>query len=511
MSALDDLEREYFPDIANVIRYSGNTELLPHVDGVDFFTAIHDAIAATEGPDDRVYIVNWLFERQTFLNDHKKLNDLLVQKADDLKVDVRVIVWSGRLVLGSKRVDPDVSHEEWWINRTAEALDLFSKEVNANIENCRALRAQRPAEDIVPPLEGRVLMDWAGDYGSRHQKYVVVYRKSTGDLRAFIGIDFSMNNRNRYQHPSNDSPHELGLELRGEAGRSVWQDFKTRWEEVKTLPTARYWNGEVVEPFNPTTDASLRVPPVPSPDTVFVSPISSTSGVRIVRSYDTIKDSMLLGPDLPWTTLPPTGLQEIFTVLQQAVPAARRYIYIEDQGINNSDSYTAHRLVWPLLSNRIKQGVKVICVTSGHEDRNTDLTPSIWDTFLNFIHPDLQPNFVMYRVDKMEIHSKVILIDDEFASVGSANFWDRSMDGADTELTAMAVDPSDFVKELRVRLWADHLRVNPNDATYRPQLLNLDQSLGIFRPGWGTGISPAPPNSKLQLIGPPHPDGDDND
>jgi len=503
MAALDQLETKYFPAIPTVVPHSGNTEVLPHVDGEEYFAAIYSAIEATEGPDDRIYIASWLFERQTrLILGPKRLDQLLVAKAD-LKVDVRIIVWTGRLVLHTQDLDPDFSETEWWISRTAEALDLFGDVVGANIANVRGLRTVTTLPEIAPPLAGRVLMDWSGDFGSRHQKYTVVYRRSTGDLRAFVGgMDFAEKNVNPFLHPTNNSPHDVGVECRGEAGRSVWNDFKTRWEEVRSLPGARFRFGPIVEHFNPTTDASLHVPPVPSPGTAIVTPVVSSSGVRIVRSYDRIKDSMLWGDDLPWETLPPEGLQEILAVFRKALNVATRYVYIEDQGLNSFEGFTSHILLWPLVAAAITKGVKVIGVTSGEDDDNRVLVPSIWTVFLDHVSPVVRPNFVMYRVDRMEVHSKVVLIDDEFLSIGSANFWDRSMRFQDTELTAVAVDTGSLVKDLRVRLWADHLRVDPSDASVRAELEDLDKSLAIFRAAWGTGVSFPTPNSKLQLIGP---------
>jgi len=501
MSTIDQLETKYFPAIPGVIRHKENTEVFPWVDGEEYFAALGDAIQGTEGPDDRIYIVNWLFDRQVFVTPNKRLSDLLVEKIN-LGVDVRVIVWAGRLMTGVDGADPDldITDPAWWGIRTIDKLGLFKDVVSeTNIPNVRGLRA------LTPLLANRVLMDWSGDIGSRHQKYAVVYRKSTGDLRGFVGIDLSEKNRNPYG--GTQTPHEAGFEYRGEAVRSIWRDFKLRWDEVKSLPSKRYMWGTLVEPFN----AAIEPSPVPDPSIAIVTPVSAPNSIRVVRTYGEVKDTMLWGDDLPWDSdmIPAGGLREVQTLLDKAVPAATRYIYIEDQGINNGEDWTPHTLVFDMLEaaiNKANSDVKVIAVTSGeHDGENLTLTETIWNFFLQRILPK-QTNFVMYRVDRMEIHSKVILIDDEFASIGSANFWNRSMNGEDTELNTMIVENADVVKNLRVRLWADHLRVNPSSPIYRPQLLNLDQSLGIFRPGWGTGILPFPSGSKLQLIGPPHPD-----
>lgn len=502
--SLLELEAKYFPSIPTVIPHSQDTLVLPYVDGEDYFAAIHAAIEGTEGTGDVIYISSWLFERQTHLIiTPKTLGNLLVEKALN-GVDVRLVVWAGRLALGTDGVPSDIGRTEFWLNRAAGAADLFVREVGANILNVRGLRAATTSPDISPPLEGRVVMDWSGDFGSRHQKYTVVYRKSTGDLRAFVGgMDFSEKNRIKFNHPANASPHDVGVECRGGAGLAVWRDFKTRWEEARDLPGAKYRSMGVEDFFNPTTSASLSVPPVPSPGTAVLTPVTSSSSVRIVRSYYDVKDTMLWGDDLPWITLPAGGLQEIFTVFQKALRAATRYIYIEDQGINESEDRIGHTKLWPLIIDALFKDVKVICVTSGEGDINRSVHPTILTFFDRAEVPsEVLRRFVMHRVDRMEIHSKVVLIDDEFLSIGSANFWNRSMTGADTELNAVIVDPGDMVMDLRVRLWADHLRVDPNDQNVLPELQDLSKSLGFFRPEWGTDLTLEAPDSKLQPMGP---------
>ena len=50
-----------------------------------------------------------------------------------------------------------------------------------------------------------------------------------------------------------------------------------------------------------------------------------------------------------------------------------------------------------------------------------------------------------------------------------------------------------------MRLWAEHLRVEPGA---RGELDDLDQALGIWRPEWGAGIRAQSAESVLKLVGP---------
>jgi phosphatidylserine/phosphatidylglycerophosphate/cardiolipin synthase-like enzyme len=69
----------------------------------------------------------------------------------------------------------------------------------------------------------------------------------------------------------------------------------------------------------------------------------------------------------------------------------------------------------------------------------------------------------LFYAPNRTIHSKAVIVDDLFASVGSANFADCSMTGVDTELaigvataspTTAAGGPA-VPQDLRLRLWAD--------------------------------------------------------
>ena len=88
------------------------------------------------------------------------------------------------------------------------------------------------------------------------------------------------------------------------------------------------------------------------------------------------------------------------------------------------------------------------------------------------------------------MHSKLTLIDDRFACIGSANFFTRSMAGVDHELSVVLVDAGDDVRDLRVRLWGEHLRIDPADELTWVSLQDLDTALGAWQPGWGDAIDP---------------------
>jgi phosphatidylserine/phosphatidylglycerophosphate/cardiolipin synthase-like enzyme len=94
-----------------------------------------------------------------------------------------------------------------------------------------------------------------------------------------------------------------------------------------------------------------------------------------------------------------------------------------------------------------------------------------------------------------------MLIDDEFAAIGSANFQARSMFGVDSELQAAIVADDDLVKRLRVDLWGEHWRLDRKNPAIESALQDRDKALGLWRGVWylpDTGLWPT-----LTGYGPP--------
>ena len=129
-------------------------------------------------------------------------------------------------------------------------------------------------------------------------------------------------------------------------------------------------------------------------------------------------------------------------------------------------------------------------------------------------HPQRR-NIGLWRVERLTVHSKIVIVDDVFACVGSADIFSRSMAGVDVELAVATVTTSTCVRDLRVALWAEHLRT-PLTERLRSHLEDLDLAMGIFRAEWLPPGAPAgtwrvpglpagftPREQELTLVGPP--------
>ena len=112
---------------------------------------------------------------------------------------------------------------------------------------------------------------------------------------------------------------------------------------------------------------------------------------------------------------------------------------------------------------------------------NRTVNKDIQEKVLNLLTPDEQNNVVVYRVEGTTLHSKLLIIDDKFACVGSANMFSRSMSGTDNELSAAIVTTGSLVRDLRVKEWGEHLRLR-----YPKQLNNWKFALGMWNEEWIT-------------------------
>jgi len=513
--SLDELEFKYFlaRGVGGGIPYSGETVVIPHVDGESYFGAIADALDQCEGPGDRIYIASWYLNPSMPLRTSagsELLQEILLKKAEK-GADLRIIVATPRFSIGPVGTNP--AKVEWWLGAMGgKALSQFTH------QNIRAVMNLRHGLGITTHrIDGRVLMDWGGRNDARHEKSTIIYSLKTKELRAFIGgMDYAPDRMANELHTTL-APlpwHDVGVELRGGAAMAVLENFQTRWTETATLPSQHYWIDDSKWVFN----TFIEHPP-PSQPTNLAQPVVSAgayagSSVRILRSYEGIRafSPWLNRKDLPWNTLPPTGIREILSALQQAILEATNYIYVEDQTLNRGiieGAYIKHHLLYPTISVALARGVKVIFVSqgkSGPSEMPVSFTMSnqIRDEILAPRTPAERENFALYLITDTKVHSKVVLVDDEFASIGSANFWDRSMDGTESELNAAIVHPggqNSLIADLRVRLWRGHLRV-ASSASVDAELRDLRKSMGMWRTTWGWGITFPHPNSALKEITP---------
>jgi phosphatidylserine/phosphatidylglycerophosphate/cardiolipin synthase-like enzyme len=537
---LSFLENKYLlhGDNAPLI-FSQNSEITPIIDGVNYFQCVHNLISVTK-KDDLVFIAGWGFMPDMDIqgkahNDpnRRDIADLLVEKAAD-GVDVRLILAGGPFAASLPGVRAPINT---FRNNLLAAKDLRS-------------RMPSTREDVEePPLKDRVLLDSTGALlGSNHQKVIIV--SIGGKITALVGsIDCK---ESRYdQSPHRALPqkklwgwHDAAALITGPAAKSVLNHLVHRWQEVSTLPKEYVRISKLkFVPMNPST---LEAPKTPEqsndPDTVKSLSEEDTStqrrdqeiqisakndsrdspeideivsiqdqnkekdsnsevSIQILRSFGKWKKDSLFRPlRESWSLLPKKGVREVYQCITKALGAASRYIYIEDQYCYEAYGGNPKYEIYPFLVAAAKRGVKVILVRAGTIapkkkllDMNSSVNQDIQKKVLDPLTEEERRNVVLYQVEHTFIHTKLILIDDEFASIGSANLFSRSMAGIDHELNVVMVTTGSQVQDLRTKLWAEHLRLkSPEDPENTNVLNNLDRALGIWCHEWCQ--EDAPPN-----------------
>lgn len=503
--SLTALETRYLGAADASIR--ANSQVSARIDGVEYFDAIARAIAATGVPGDLIYIAGWRLDVQWDLTGKKPTDPghttflrLLAQKAH-AGVDVR-LVYSAH------------------VSRAAGSIAGFELPMGQLLRAAIALRSEVPAGASAPPLADRILLDFSGAlFGSHHQKFTAI--KAGTETVAFVGgIDYLPLRRDSRAHArltwSKDGSaygwHDAGIEVRGEAVRGVFETFASRWNEAATLPRRTFAYRRAPFTRHPINPGVVAAPPaVPTPSAV---PAGTTS-VKVVRSRFPLKLPDYGGGGTPWDN--GAGLTEFYDTLVAAIGGAERWIYLEDQ-------YLGDQMLGPLPSERVasayslmphlraaaRRGVKLVLVGSGKNDgdpppfalvnQTFDEAGDVKEKITDVLDAEAaaagtasaSANVAVWRMDVLTVHSKVLLIDDRFAAIGSGNIMQRSMYGNDSELQIAVVDDGAWVTALRKSLWAEHVKIGPPPwpAAVDAALDDVDLALGLWKPQWLPATAP---------------------
>ena len=168
----------------------------------------------------------------------------------------------------------------------------------------------------------------------------------------------------------------------------------------------------------------------------------------------------------------PHGEEGILDLYRRAIRNARRYIYIENQ-------YFRSPSLAEELANACRKNPKLrlIAVVWPVNDGKKSLTdPSAYWTAktqdaIRQVCPDFQLTR-LFSVDRsadgsvqyvtVDMHAKVLIVDDVWLTVGSANINERGFK-YEAEINAAILDRK-TARDLRVRLMAEHLKIPGHEA-----------------------------------------------
>uniref|UniRef100_A0AAU2AFK9 Phospholipase D family protein n=1 Tax=Streptomyces sp. NBC_00093 TaxID=2975649 RepID=A0AAU2AFK9_9ACTN len=317
--------------------------------------------------------------------------------------------------------------------------------------------------------------------GSSHQK-VVVFKHPSKSSAVLGSVDISKSRWDTSAHLKNDSErhwyhgkatHDTGVRITGPAVADVEAAFRVRWND----------------------SSRNRVQPEPGPliTSTPVAPMSAgTHSVQLLQTYG--RTELIFGR-YSWAA---TGEFTYWASWLNAVKTAKDFIYIEDQyflpggtppfAFSDIDGFARNTEPIYQLGQALKKdnGPNVlVMLPSNAEDSVHEYIKYQRDLGIAYLHECAAGNGRLQVVSLEEgrspiyVHSKLLLVDDEFMIVGSGNVGQRSF-ACDGELSVGVVDSADkLVRQVRTTLWAEHLRMTPAEIT------DVDAGLARFRANQG--------------------------
>lgn len=324
--------------------------------------------------------------------------------------------------------------------------------------------------------------------GSNHFKYTCL--KNPNDVKAILGsIDISKSRWDTNSHAPKDPnrpegpTHDVGVMIQGSAVADIEKSFRDRWNDSSR-----------------TLGLRPLLPSLPKISTPVSNPARKGShSIQVLHTYGiTVTRGGYVG--YSWS---PKGEFTIWASYLNAIKKAKTYIYIEDQYFYPFDWPVCHTRKGTLaqrtdliyqLGEAIARGVKVaVLVPLKTEDPMRKYQKYQRDIGVNYLanlaKSSLGGDFVIAYLhngtSEIYVHSKLMIVDDEFVLVGSANFGQRSMT-CDGEMQIGIVDANNvFARNLRKKLWEEHLQASvsndPKDA-YKLYKERTSDSLGRVRP-----------------------------
>jgi phosphatidylserine/phosphatidylglycerophosphate/cardiolipin synthase-like enzyme len=262
--------------------------------------------------------------------------------------------------------------------------------------------------------------------------------------------------------------------VRGPAVADLVETFRERWNDRTPLERRGFRLGRIKA-------RDTQEPPVPEalPPIAREQVPAGTHAVQVLRTYPVKR------PPYPFA---PRGERTIARFYSKALSRARSLVYIEDQ-------YFWSEEIAKLFEAALMRApeLRIVVVVPRHPDRNGRISGPATRigqlTMMERLAAAGGDRFAIYdleneRGDAIYVHAKVVVVDDVLAMIGSDNLNRRSWTH-DSELSIAVLDetldersPRDpggsgdgarrFARDLRLRLWREHLDVDSDDGLVDP-------------------------------------------
>ncbi|KAF0687206.1 Aste57867_21062 [Aphanomyces stellatus] len=408
----------------------------PSLDPTDWFLSADEITRARDGVPRNDLQPHTLHNSVTvlpFTNEyfHALYDDLIQTRSGDA---IFVTAWMVRNVPYIPDIDPKQTVEQVWTKLIGNDVALHAL-IFENTLKAKALAPMYHWLNGLNRLHAQMVLDnRAPVMGSLHQKATVIQRKQAAAVAYLGGVDHDVDRWDTKYHNNSGLRHATGVQkdyngwvdvhtrIQGAATQDILNTFLQRWNDPSP-PTISTVFGLQAS----TNESNSNVPRPLAPLDLGPQPSTGSHAVQIVRTYSCRYDG--------YNAFAPSGETTVLAGHLKAIRQAKNVIYIEDQYfIYMPDLLDA--LLKALLS------IQRLVVVTG--PRGADSANAGYDVFLYDMAAPLQdkfPNKVqIYKTPAdIYVHSKVLLVDDVFLSVGSSNWNVRSMT-SDAEMAANIVD-----------------------------------------------------------------------
>jgi phosphatidylserine/phosphatidylglycerophosphate/cardiolipin synthase-like enzyme len=425
------------------VAWSTGNRVRPLVHGRPYMAELHERVSAL-GEGDLLYFVDWRGDPdQRLTDDPASTVSATFAAAARRGADVRGLLWR--------------SH---W------------NKLGFHSEKSRLLGIE------IDEAGGQCLRDMrVRTGGSHHQKFVVLRHRDdpSRDIAYLGGIDLCHSRRDDIEHHGDDQViampqafgrrpawHDVHVAIEGPGVFDVETTFRERWEDSTplTLNPGRLLSSLAQrEPLTPRPLGEQTPPPPPPPS-------DAHEAVQVLRTYPAILPK---GYDFA-----PDGERSVAHANTRAVKHAQRLVYLEDQYLWSQE--VGRHFGTALRENPELRLIAVIPLVPD-EDGALTLPPQLYGRKLamDLLLEAGGDRVAVYGLTSeagfpIYVHSKVCVIDDVWASVGSDNFNRRSW-SSDSEIACAVQDtrvtsrdsgqaPRDaFALRVRRELVSEHLGV----------------------------------------------------
>ncbi len=424
-------------------------EVVSYVYGRCAFNDIARALDTATNSEHRIYLAGWSIENNVQLRDPKialpGVLTLLEQFLRNTKAQIRALLWNS----------PPFAYKD------ADNRPIVNL-INSLPHGAALLDGRLPLEPM----------------GVHHQKILIVSGRL--GLIAFTG---GMDLHNTRVNVNGSQPlHDVHMRLRGPAAKLLLKVFQERWQDhPDTVALDKKLGILPGSLYGARADVAF---PLSLPRAQLVSSSIFPTGIkpredRLVAIGCTYAD-LNKTKNSPSYSFAFRGNFSAWQMIEHAIKAAKKWIYLEDQYLSSS-------LVRDMLAKKLtEKEFKFLLILVCRDDIVDFPFATIWHNEYRAAFLKADPMQKKWSINTLVdlnnsptnssrrpwcgsyVHSKTWIFDDEYAIVGTANCTDRSLTHDSEVVVGVADNPLNstrgegFARQLRISLWRKHLGVPHN-------------------------------------------------